>query len=280
MTTIELLQKTKAAWPALSAAPAEEKNRLLLAMADALEESTPAILAANAQDMADAEGHISAVMLDRLRLDKGRIRVMADGVRAAAALPDHTGRTLAQFTRPNGMTITKVQVPLGLVAIIYESRPNVTSDAAALAVKSGNVCMLRSGKEAYRSCRAIVAALKTETAVNLGLPDPVYPRIDHVVIQYDANKNVTEIVVKNGTAASNPQPPERSTSEALYEIHLAEVRREPGATAVTARNVTDLRLNENYCGIMAESVTKVDTAVINAQVTAPVSYTHLTLPTT
>ena len=160
MTTIELLQKTKAAWPALSAAPAEEKNRLLLAMADALEESTPAILAANAQDMADAEGHISTVMLDRLRLDEGRIRAMADGVRAAAALPDHTGRTLAQFTRPNGMTITKVQVPLGLVAIIYESRPNVTSDAAALAVKSGNVCMLRSGKEAYRSCRAIVAALK------------------------------------------------------------------------------------------------------------------------
>ena len=116
--------------------------------------------------------------------------------------------------------------------------------------------------------KGVVAALKTETAVNLGLPDPVYPRIDHVVIQYDANKNVTEIVVKNGTAASNPQPPERSTSEALYEIHLAEVRREPGATAVTARNVTDLRLNENYCGIMAESVTKVDTAAINAQVTA------------
>ena len=154
MTTIELLQKTKAAWPALSAAPAEEKNRL------PLEENTPAILAANAQDMADAEGHISAVMLDRLRLDEGRIRAMADGVRAAAALSDHTGRTLAQFTRPNGMTITKVQVPLGLVAIIYESRPNVTSDAAALAVKSGNVCMLRSGKEAYRSCRAVVAALK------------------------------------------------------------------------------------------------------------------------
>ena len=129
MTTIELLQKTKAAWPALSAAPAEEKNRLLLAMADALEESTPAILAANAQDMADAEGHISAVMLDRLRLDEGRIRAMT-------------------------------AVPMGVIAIIYESRPNVTSDAAALAVKSGNVCMLRSGKEAYRSCRAIVAALK------------------------------------------------------------------------------------------------------------------------
>ena len=160
MTTMELLKRTKAAWPALSAAGEEEKNRLLLAMADALESHIPAILDANGQDMADAQGHISAVMLDRLRLDEGRIRAMADGVRAAAALPDHTGRVLDQFTRPNGMTITKVQVPLGLVAIIYESRPNVTSDAAALAVKSGNVCMLRSGREAYRSCRAIVGALK------------------------------------------------------------------------------------------------------------------------
>ena len=170
MTTIELLQKTKAAWPALSAAPAEEKNRLLLAMADALEESTPAILAANAQDMADAEGHISAVMLDRLRLDEGRIRAMADGVRAAAALPDHTGRTLAQFTRPNGMTITKVQVPLGLVAIIYESRPNVTSDAAALAIKSGNACILRCGKEAWRSANAIVTTLRQGLRA-AGLPE-------------------------------------------------------------------------------------------------------------
>ena len=160
MTTMELLKRTKAAWPALSAAGEEEKNRLLLAMADALESHIPAILEANGQDMADAQGNISAVMLDRLRLDEGRIRAMADGVRAAAALPDHTGRVLDQFTRPNGMTITKVQVPLGLVAIIYESRPNVTSDAAALAVKSGNVCMLRSGREAYRSCRAIVGALK------------------------------------------------------------------------------------------------------------------------
>ena len=173
MTTIELLKRTKAAWPALSAAGEEEKNHLLLAMADALESHIPAILDANGQDMADAQGHISAVMLDRLRLDEGRIRAMADGVRAAAALPDHTGRVLDQFTRPNGMTITKVQVPLGLVAIIYESRPNVTSDAAALAVKSGNVCMLRSGKEAYRSARAIVAALKAGVAQAGGDPDIV-----------------------------------------------------------------------------------------------------------
>ena len=150
MTTQEILEAARAAKQAVALASSRTRQSVLERMADALcaPDSVEAILAANAQDMADAEGHISAVMLDRLRLDEGRIRAMADGVRAAAALPDHTGRTLAQFTRPNGMTITKVQVPLGLVAIIYESRPNVTSDAAALTVKSGNVCMLRSGKEA------------------------------------------------------------------------------------------------------------------------------------
>ena len=192
MTTIELLQKTKAAWPALSAAPAEEKNRLLLAMADALESHIPAILAANAQDMADAQGHISAVMLDRLRLDESRVRAMADGVRAAAALPDHTGRALAQFTRPNGMTITKRQVPLGLVAIIYESRPNVTSDAAALAIKSGNVCMLRSGKEAFHMAKAIVAALKQGIASVGGDPDIVN------IVEDTSHQSATEIMQAKG----------------------------------------------------------------------------------
>jgi len=116
--------------------------------------------------------------------------------------------------------------------------------------------------------KGVVAALKTEMVVDLGLPDPIYPRIDHVVIQYDANKNITEVVVKKGDAASAPRPPARSTSEALYEVHLMQVRREPGATAVTAKDVTDLRLDANYCGIMAESVTKVDTKAINAQAMA------------
>ena len=160
MTTIDLLKKTKAAWGSIRSANAEEKNRLLLAMAESLEANQADILRENQKDMDAARGSISDVMLDRLALTQARIHAMADGIREAAALPDHVGRALAQFTRPNGMTITKVQVPLGLVAIIYESRPNVTSDAAALAVKSGNVCMLRSGREAYRSCRAIVGALK------------------------------------------------------------------------------------------------------------------------
>ena len=160
MTTIELLERTKAAWGSIRSASAEEKNRLLLAMAESLEANSEDILRENAKDMEAAKGTISDVMLDRLALTESRIHAMAEGIREAAALPDHVGRALAQFKRPNGMTITKRQVPLGLVAIIYESRPNVTSDAAALCIKSGNVCMLRSGKEAYRSSHAIVTALK------------------------------------------------------------------------------------------------------------------------
>ena len=110
-------------------------------------------------------------MLDRLLLDENRLHGMADGIRALTALPDHTGRILSEVTRPNGLVIRKVQVPLGLVAIIYESRPNVTSDAAALTLKSGNVCVLRSGKESIRSASAIVAALKNGIASVGGDPD-------------------------------------------------------------------------------------------------------------
>ena len=160
MTTMDILRRTKAAWPSICNASAEDKNRILSAMADSLQAECDAILRCNAEDMDAARGHISDVMLDRLYLDKDRIDAMADGIRATVALPDHTGRILAQIDHPNGMKIYKKQVPLGLVAIIYESRPNVTSDAAALCIKSGNVCMLRSGKEAYRSSHAIVTALK------------------------------------------------------------------------------------------------------------------------
>ena len=173
MTTIDLLKKTKAAWGSIRSANAEEKNRLLLAMAESLEANQADILRENQKDMDAARGSISDVMLDRLALTQARIHAMADGIREAAALPDHVGRALAQFTRPNGMTITKRQVPLGLVAIIYESRPNVTSDAAVLCIKSGNVCMLRSGKEAYRSSHAIVTALKAGIESVGGDPDIV-----------------------------------------------------------------------------------------------------------
>ena len=125
-------------------------------MADALEANAPAILAANAQDLEAAQGTIAPVMQDRLRLTQGRIADMAAGVRAVAALPDPVGRTLASHTLPNGLQVNKVSVPLGVIAIIYESRPNVTSDAASLTFQAGSVCVLRGGKESihvqHRHC--------------------------------------------------------------------------------------------------------------------------------
>ena len=173
MTTLESIQKTKAAWGSVRDGDAAAKNHILTAMADSLTAHTAEILQCNALDMDAAKGRISEVMLDRLRLDEGRIAAMADGIRATVKLPDHTGRILSEFHHANGMTIYKKQVPLGLVAIIYESRPNVTSDAAALAIKSGNVCVLRSGREAIRTSTAVVQALKAGIAKAGGDPDIV-----------------------------------------------------------------------------------------------------------
>ena len=160
MTTREILLRAKAATATLSTLTTEQKNNALLAMADALVADTAAILAANAEDMEAAKATISAVMLDRLALTEARIAAMADGIRQVAALPDPVGHQLSETVRADGLTIRKISVPIGVVAIIYESRPNVTADAAALAVKSGNVCVLRGGKEAWRSANAIVTALR------------------------------------------------------------------------------------------------------------------------
>ena len=169
ITTHDILLSAREARPALQRASTEAKNAALLAMADALERNAAAILAANAQDMEAARGHISEVMLDRLALTEGRIAGMAEGVRQVAALPDPVGQVLREVKRPNGLVIRRVAVPMGVIAIIYESRPNVTSDAAALAVKAGSACVLRGGKEAFRSANAIVAALK-EGLTAAGLP--------------------------------------------------------------------------------------------------------------
>ena len=160
MTTIEILQSAKSATRALSLLSSQEKNEALIAMADALIFDTDAILAANAADVEGVKDTMNDVMIDRLRLTRERIASMADGIRDVVKLPDPTGKIIEQFTRPSGIQVSKMRVPMGVVAIIYESRPNVTSDAAALALKSGNVCVLRGGKEAYRSSTAIVNALK------------------------------------------------------------------------------------------------------------------------
>ena len=170
MTTMELLKKARGAKGAMALADTELKNRALMEMARALEDRTADILAANVQDLEAARGTISEVMLDRLALSPERIAGMAQGMREVAALPDPVGAVLSRVERPNGLVIEKTAVPMGVIAIIYESRPNVTSDAAALALKAGSACVLRGGKEAHRSAAAIVAALKEGLAA-AGLPE-------------------------------------------------------------------------------------------------------------
>ena len=160
MTTQELLIKAKQAKSRLGAVSAADIDRALLQMADKLVQHTDAILAANALDIEASRGVISDVMIDRLMLSPERIQGMAQGIREVAALPSPLGRVLKHHERPDGLVIERVSVALGVVAIIYESRPNVTSDAAALALKSGNVCVLRCGKEAHKSAAAIVDALR------------------------------------------------------------------------------------------------------------------------
>lgn len=169
MTTLEQMQAAKAVAPLLACADTQLKNRALLAMAQALLDHTADILSANAVDMAKAQGQISTVMLDRLALNESRIAAMAEGIRQVAALPDPVGEVLATERRPNGLVIEKTAVALGVIAIIYESRPNVTSDAAALCIKSGNACILRGGKEAYHSASAITSAMQ-EGLASVGLP--------------------------------------------------------------------------------------------------------------
>ena len=157
--TIDILKRAKAA-SLNKPLETEIKNNALLKMAECLINSSEEILLANAKDVENAKGKIADVMIDRLRLDFDRIKAMAKGISEVAALPDPVGETLLETKHQNGLIIKKVSIPFGVVAIIYESRPNVTSDAAALAFKSGNVCVLRSGKDAYLSANAIVKALK------------------------------------------------------------------------------------------------------------------------
>ena len=203
MTTLDILKKTRAARSSLAALDETAKNRILLAMAEALMAAEDDILAENDADMAAARGHINDVMLDRLRLDHDRLAGMAEGVRAIAALPDHTGRVLSEVHRPNGLVVRKVQVPLGLVSIIYESRPNVTSDAAALAVKSGNVCVLRSGREAHRSACAIVKELKAGIAQGGGDPE-ILNIVDDITHQSATDimtaKGLVDLLIPRGGA--------------------------------------------------------------------------------
>ncbi len=167
--TLDIIKETRACAPALASAGTEKKNAALLAMADKLLEYSPAILSANALDIEASRDVYGPVMIDRLTLTPARIEGMAKGLREVAELPDPVGRRMNRIERPNGLLIEKISVPMGVISIIYESRPNVTSDAAALALKAGSAVVLRGGKESYRSNRAIVDALQAGLEAE-GLP--------------------------------------------------------------------------------------------------------------
>ena len=192
MTTRELLRRAKGAKAAMALADTGAKNRALLAMADALIDHTQPILTANGLDLIEAKGTVSNVMLDRLALSEERIFGMAQGVREVAALPDPAGAVLRREERPNGLVIEKTAVPMGVVAIIYESRPNVTSDAAALTLKAGSACVLRCGKEAHRSAAVIVSALREGLAA-AGLPQDALGLVQDV-----SRQSAVELMTASG----------------------------------------------------------------------------------
>ena len=187
-----MLTAAKAAKFAVTALTTDQKNAALEAMAQALLDNQEAILAANASDLDNAAGKVPQVMLDRLLLTADRIAGMAKGIREVAALPDPVGHLLERHTRSDGLQIDKLSVPMGVIAIIYESRPNVTSDAAALALKAGSVCILRGGKEAFASANAIVTALKAGLA-SVGItPDAVN------LVQDTSRASATALMTANG----------------------------------------------------------------------------------
>ena len=192
-TTQALLDSLLAHKAAINLASTEQKNQALEAMASQIESQKDLILAANARDMEAAKNSsITPVMLDRLLLNEERIGDMAAGIRALIALPDPVGLLLEESTAPNGMVISKKSIPFGLIGMIYESRPNVTSDAAALAIKSGNAVILRGGKEAFHSAQAIVTALKA------GLQEAgIAPEVVELV-QDTSRASATEMMTAKG----------------------------------------------------------------------------------
>ena len=190
-TTLEILRNAKGAAGRLATLDTAAKNAALLKMADDLETHAAEILQANAVDLENAKNRLSEVMLDRLRLNVQRIHGMAQGIREVAALPDPVGKILEETTLPNGLILTKKRVPLGVVGIIYESRPNVTSDAGALCFKSGNVCVLRGGRDAFQSSFAIVSVLRKALSA-LGL-DPDFIQIVEDVSRQSATEMMTAV---------------------------------------------------------------------------------------
>ena len=192
MTTLEIMKRVKKASSAVATAITEQKNNALSEMAKSVVAHSDLIIRANKVDMEKAKGSINDVMLDRLYLDESRIKAMADGILHVVTLDDPVSKKITSYVNADGLNINKVSVPMGVIAIIYESRPNVTSDAAALAIKSGNACILRCGKEAHESAKAITDAIR-EGLVNAGLPEDSVMLVDDI-----SRMSATELMCGNG----------------------------------------------------------------------------------
>jgi glutamate-5-semialdehyde dehydrogenase len=181
----QLGSAARAAAAVLALAPTTQKNEALRAAAAALRARTPEILAANARDLAAAEARgTAASLMDRLKLDEARVEGIAKGLEDVAALPDPIGAVMAEWERPNGLKIARVRVPLGVIGIIYESRPNVTADAGGLCLKSGNACILRGGSDSFESSRAITACMQAGLKA-AGLPEAsiqLVPTVDRAAV--------------------------------------------------------------------------------------------------
>jgi glutamate-5-semialdehyde dehydrogenase len=261
----QMLMAAKAAKLEVSQLPAEKKNAALEAMAAALLGDIDEILAANAQDMDAAKGQVSDVMLDRLLLTQSRIEAMAKGIRDVAKLPDPVGHVLDSYTRADGLMIQKVSVPMGVVAIIYESRPNVTSDAAALALKSGNVCVLRGGKEAFRSANAVVKALRkglrqvgiNENAVNL-VQDTSR---ESATILMTANGYVDVLIPRGGAGLINACVRQATVPCIATGTGICHVYVEKTADLAMALNVIENAKTSRPSVCNAEEVLLVDKAI-------------------
>ncbi len=192
MTTLEIIKAAKSASRFVANATTKQKNDALYAIAESLQKNTEKILEANAVDMNMSRGVISEVMLDRLMLNADRISGMADGIRHVASLDDPVGRVISTYKRDDGLEINKIASAIGVIAIIYESRPNVTSDAAALSLKSGNACVLRCGKEAHKSALAITKAICD------GLESVGFPRECVMLIEDTTRESARELMCATG----------------------------------------------------------------------------------
>lgn len=238
--TADLARAAKAAARMVALAPSATRARALVAGAAAIREDAAAILAANATDVAEgAAAGLSPAMLDRLRLDPARLGAVADACEAVAALPDPVGEVIESWERPNGLRLTKRRVPIGLVAIIYESRPNVTVDAAALCLRSGNACVLRGGSEALRTNVALAAALGRGLAA-AGLPAAavtLLPFADREAVPaLGSLRGVVDLIVPRG----GPGLIEAVTSTARVPV----VRHDAGICHIYVHAAADLAMAE------------------------------------